>query len=390
MVPMTAAPDSLTRVQTLLASHPLVDGHNDLAWAARKHAAYDWDALDIAGPTPTHTDLPRLRRGCVGGQFWSVFVPSTLAPDQAIIQTLEQVDAVRTMVTRYADRLAPATTAEEVERVFASGRVASLMGAEGGHSIGGSLGVLRMLYQLGVRYLTLTHNDNTPWADSATDEPQHGGLTEFGREVVREMNRLGMLVDLSHVSADTMRDALATTSAPVIFSHSGARAVCDSPRNVPDDVLVTMAAQGGTCMAVFAPHFVSQEVRDWRETASTVARQEGVTATDLESFEPWMAAYRALHPEPQATLGQVVEHIEHLREVAGVEHIGIGGDYDGVATLPVGLEDVSSYPRLFAALADRGWSDADLVALAGGNVLRTLRGAEAVARDGDPVAARHR
>jgi membrane dipeptidase len=371
----------LQHVRALLARHPLVDGHNDLPWRARSLVGYDWDRLDIAGRTPTHTDLPRLREGGVGAQFWSVFVPSTLPPDQAVVQTLEQVDAVHGMVQRYADQLGLATTADEVGRVFADGRVASLMGAEGGHSIGCSLGVLRVLHRLGVRYLTLTHNDNTPWADSATDEPVLGGLSDFGREVVREMNRLGMLVDLSHVSADTMRDALETSTAPVIFSHSSARAVCDSPRNVPDDVLTLMATAGGTCMAVFAPQFVSQEVRDWREEAAAAAREEGVAATDLEQFEPWMAAYRERHPEPQATIAQVVEHLEHLREVAGVDHIGIGGDYDGVSTLPVGLEDVSGYPRLFAALAERGWSDDDLVKLAGANVLRTLRAAEHVAAD---------
>lgn len=369
------------RIAQLLTNHPLIDGHNDLPWRARRLVGYDWDALDIAGSTPNHTDLPRLAQGRVGGQFWSVFVPSTLPPDQAVIQTFEQVDAVHTMVARYADSLGLATTADEVEQVFAAGRIASLLGAEGGHSIGCSLGVLRALYRLGVRYLTLTHNDNTPWADSATDEPVHGGLTAYGREVVREMNRLGMLVDLSHVSADTMRDALETTEAPVIFSHSSARAVCSSPRNVPDDVLTTMAAGGGTCMAVFAPHFVSQEVWDWKQEAAQVAAAEGIAATDLEAFEPWVAEYAVRHPRPAATLKQVVTHVEHLREVAGVDHIGIGGDYDGVAELPVGLEDVSGYPRLFAALAERGWSDADLAKLAGRNVLRTLRDAEAVARD---------
>ena len=369
------------RITALLTAHPLIDGHNDLPWRARRLVGYDWDALDIAGTTPNHTDLPRLAAGLVGGQFWSVFVPSTLPPDQAVIQTFEQVDAVHTMVARYADRLGLATTADEVEQVFASGRVASLMGAEGGHSIGCSLGVLRALYRLGVRYLTLTHNDNTPWADSATDEPVHGGLTAYGREVVREMNRLGMLVDLSHVSTDTMRDALATTEAPVVFSHSSARAICSTPRNVPDDVLVTMAAGGGTCMAVFAPQFVSQEVWDWKQEAAAAASAEGIAATDLEAFEPWVAGYAARHPRPPATLGQVVTHVEHLREVAGVDHIGIGGDYDGVPDLPTGLEDVSGYPRLFAALAERGWSDEDLAKLAGRNVLRTLRDAEAVARD---------
>lgn len=374
---------TLARVTDLLRRHPLIDGHNDLPWAARKHAAYDWDRLDIAlteDPPRTHTDLPRLEAGCVGGQFWSVFVPSTLPRDEAVIQTLEQVDAVHAMVQRYRARLALAVTADEVEAVFASGRIASLMGAEGGHSIGESLGVLRTLYRLGVRYLTLTHNDYTPWADSATDEPVHGGLTDFGRDVVREMNRIGMLVDLSHVSADTMRDALDVAVAPVIFSHSSARALCTSPRNVPDDILTRLADNGGVCMAVFAPDFVSQRCWDWRVSAAAAAAQEGIVATDLERFVPWSLEYAVRHPKPVATLDDVVAHIEHLREVAGVDHIGIGGDYDGLPALPVGLEDVSCYPRLFAALADRGWSDADLVKLAGANLLRTLRGAEEVAQ----------
>lgn len=373
--------ETIARCRELLRTHPLVDGHNDLPWRARALVGYDWDALDIAGSTPNHTDLPRLAAGGVGAQFWSVFVPSNLPPDQAVIQTLEQVDAVHTMIDRYADRLGLATTADEVDEVFASGRIASLLGAEGGHSIGCSLGALRALYRLGVRYLTLTHNDNTPWADSATDEPVLGGLSDFGREVVREMNRLGMLVDLSHVSTGTMRDALAVTKAPVIFSHSSARAICSSPRNVPDDVLETLAANGGTCMAVFAPQFVSQEVWDWKQVAADAAAEDGVASTDLVAFEPWLLQYAATHPQPRATLEQVVTHLEHLREVVGVEHIGLGGDYDGVASLPVGLEDVSGYPRLLAALAGRGWSDDDLIKLAGGNVLRTLRDAEAVARD---------
>ncbi len=373
--------NSAERLRALLRQHPLIDGHNDLPWRARVLAGYDWDRLDIAGSTPTHTDLPRLAAGGVGGQFWSVFVPATLPADQAVLQTLEQIDAVHAMIDRYADRLGLATTADEVEQVFASGRIASLLGAEGGHSIGCSLGTLRMLHRLGVRYLTLTHNDNVPWADSATDEPACGGLSDFGREVVREMNRIGMLVDLSHVSADTMRDALAVTEAPVIFSHSSARAVCPSPRNVPDDVLETLAGNGGTCMAVFAPQFVSAEVWEWKVQAAAAAAAEGIAATDLVAFEPWVERYAVTHPQPPATLDQVVAHIEHLREVAGVDHIGLGGDYDGVASLPVGLEDVSGYPRLLAALADRGWSDEDLAKLAGGNVLRTLRDAEAVARD---------
>ncbi len=371
----------LDHVTALLSSTPLIDGHNDLAWEAREQAAYDWDKLDISKTSlTTHTDLPRLRAGCVGAQFWSVWVPSTLPRDQAVIQTLEQVDAVHSMIERYSDHLGLALTADDVERVFVTGRVASLIGAEGGHSIGDSLGTLRMLYRLGVRYMTLTHNDNTGWADSATDERVHGGLTDFGREVVREMNRLGMLVDLSHVSADTMRDALDVSTAPVIFSHSSARAICDSPRNVPDDVLATMAAAGGVCMAVFAPAFVSQECWDWRMEAAEVASAEGVRATDLEAFVPWVKRYQQNHPEPKATLAQVVTHIEHLRDVAGIDHVGIGGDYDGVPDLPVGLEDVSRYPHLFAALAERGFSDDDLRRVAGTNLLRVLRETEAVAR----------
>ncbi len=372
----------IDHVTALLASTPLIDGHNDLAWEVREQASYDWDALDISKPSPTtHTDIPRLRAGCVGAQFWSVWVPSTLPRDQAVIQTLEQIDAVHSMIDRYPDDLGLALTADDVERVFVTGRVASLMGAESGHSIGDSLGTLRTLYRLGVRYMTLTHNDNTDWADSATDEPVHGGLTDFGRDVVREMNRLGMLVDLSHVSADTMRDALDVSAAPVIFSHSSARTICHSPRNVPDDVLATMAKAGGVCMAVFAPDFVSQECWDWRMQAAEVARAEGISATDLEAFKPWVARYKQAHPEPKATLAQVVTHIEHLRDVAGIDHVGIGGDYDGVPDLPVGLEDVSCYPQLFAALAEGGFSDEDLRKLAGTNLLRVLRAAEGVAQN---------
>ena len=376
------APDTLTRVTDLLRRYPLIDGHNDLPWEARQQAGYDFDRLDISKRlTATQTDLPRLRAGRVGAQFWSVWVPSTLTDGQAVIQTLEQIDAVHQMVGRYGDRLGFARTADELEATFASGRVASLIGAEGGHSIGCSLAALRMLHVLGVRYLTLTHNDNVPWADSATDTPVSGGLTAFGVEVVREMNRIGMLVDLSHVSADTMRDALALSEVPVIFSHSSARAVCDVTRNVPDDVLETLRDKGGVCMVTFVPKFVYQAAARWSQEAAVAALEVGVKATDHIAFGTFSARYRKHHPKPIATIDHVVAHIEHVREVAGVDHVGIGGDYDGTEDLPLGLEDVSRYPRLFATLADRGWSDQDLIKLAGGNILRVMRDAEAGARD---------
>jgi membrane dipeptidase len=365
--------DTGGRIRSLLERHPVLDGHNDLPWEARERSAYDWDRLDLAaGGLPTHTDLPRLRAGGVGAQFWSVFVPAELQGDAAVTATLEQVDAVHAMVARFPDDLALATTRAEVERALASGRVASLMGAEGGHSIDSSLGTLRMLFALGVRYLTLTHNDNVPWADSATDAPVLGGLSAFGHEVVREMNRLGMIVDLSHVSADTMRDALDTAEAPVLFSHSSARAVCDHPRNVPDDVLERLPGNGGVCMVTFVPKFVSPAVREWDLEATDAAAAEGISSSDFVAYTAFTAARRTTHPAPAATLDDVVAHVEHVREVAGIEHLGLGGDYDGVDVQPVGLEDVSGYPRLLAALAGRGWSDADLGALTSGNALRVL------------------
>jgi membrane dipeptidase len=378
LAPDTLSPDTLARVTELLRRHPLIDGHNDLAWEVREQVGYDFDRLDLAkGVDSTHTDLPRLRAGGVGAQFWSVWVPSTLPDGAAVIQTLEQIDAVHQMVARYGDQLGFARTADELEAVFRSGRIASLMGAEGGHSIGCSLAVLRMLHVLGVRYLTLTHNDNVPWADSATDEPVCGGLSAYGVEVVREMNRIGMLVDLSHVSADTMRDALEVSEVPVMFSHSSAREVCDMTRNVPDDVLRTLAEKNGVCMVTFVPDFVSPAAGEWRKEASAAAIKAGVNPTDYVAFDLFTATYRKKHAKPTATINQVVAHIEHVREVAGVDHVGIGGDYDGCADLPIGLEDVSRYPRLFVALADRGWSYQDLTKLAGGNILRVMRAAEA-------------
>ncbi len=363
----------------------VIDGHNDLPWAMRE-VGYDFDAVDIAQPQPQlHTDLPRLRAGGVAAQFWSVFVPCTLTGADAVTATLEQVDAVYDMIERYPADLALVTHPDGLDRVLAeraamapgASMIGSLLGAEGGHSINGSLGVLRNLYRLGVRYLTLTHNENTAWADSATDTPAHGGLTAFGREVVAEMNRLGMLVDLSHVATTTMRHALQATEAPVIFSHSSARAVCDHPRNVPDDVLRMLADNGGLCMVTFVPHFVSPAVRAWDLDLTAAATAAGVDVRDLAAREAFADAYPV--PMPQATLEDVVAHVEHVRAVAGVDHVGLGGDYDGVASLPRGLEDVSGYPRLLAALAERGWSASDLDKLTHGNLVRVFHAAENVA-----------
>jgi len=370
------------RITDLLAAHPVWDGHNDLPWEARKQVGYDLERFDVSGDlATTHTDIPRMRRGGMGAQFWSVYVDAKWAGEKAVTATLEQIDFVRTMTTRYAGELAFAVSAADVREARASGRIASLMGAEGGHSIDSSLGTLRMLHALGVRYLTLTHNDNVPWADSATDEPVLGGMSPFGHEVVREMNRIGMAVDLSHVSADTMRDALTTATAPVMFSHSSARAVCDHPRNVPDDVLAQLPDNGGLCMVTFVPKFISRAVREWDLEAADAAGTEGIDAADYAAYTPFLERHRTKHPQPVATTDDVVEHLEHVREVAGVDHIGLGGDYDGVGVLPEGLEDVASYPRLLESLAERGWSDEDLGKLTWSNALRVLEGVEATSRE---------
>jgi membrane dipeptidase len=379
-----ADPTMLERARALLAEYPVVDGHNDLPWALRVQVGYDLDRRDVAVDQSAflHTDLPRLRAGGVGAQFWSVYVPSSLAGDAAVSATLEQIDCVRALVERYPDRLRPARTADEVDRARADGRIACLLGAEGGHSIACSLATLRALYQLGVRYMTLTHNDNVPWADSATDEPAAHGLTAFGEEVVREMNRLGMLVDLSHVSPDTMRDALRVSRAPVIFSHSSSRAVCDHPRNIPDDVLERLTANGGVAMATFVPTFVLPEAITWTRAADENMRAHGLDPLDTtpEAMEV-QRAYEAAHPRPVATPATVADHLDHMREVAGVDHIGLGGDYDGTAFTPAGLEDVSGYPNLIAELLGRGWSEADLAKLTWQNAVRVLRDAEDVARE---------
>lgn len=359
----------------------VIDGHNDLAWAMRT-IGYDFDRRDITEHQPEmHTDLPRLRTGQVGGQFWSVYVSGSLTGDAAVTATLEQIDAVHSMVERYPSRLRLVTGATGLKQAVTDagqgGPIGSLLGAEGGHSINNSLGTLRCFYRLGVRYMTLTHNQNTDWADSATDEPAHDGLTAFGREVVAEMNRLGMMVDLSHVAPATMRDALKQSEAPVIFSHSSARAVCDHPRDVPDDVLTELAGNGGTCMITFVPGFVSPAVRQWQLELEEAARDAGIDSDDDAAMQGFRDNYAT--PQPKATLDDVVAHAEHVREVAGIDHIGVGGDFDGVAELPEGLTDVSCYPALFDALSRRGWSSHDVSKMAHGNICRTLADAEHVA-----------
>jgi membrane dipeptidase len=373
------------RARDMLGRFPLIDGHNDLPWALRERARPDGGdvsqvVFDLDAPSGTliglHTDLPRLAAGGVGAQFWSVYVPASLAGDDAVAAVLEQIDLARRMIACYPGSFGLALTADDVEHVFASGRVASLLGAEGGHAIAGSLGVLRMLYALGVRYMTLTHNANVGWADSATDEPQAGGLTGFGRDVVREMQRIGMLVDLSHVAVSTMHHALDVAQAPVIFSHSSAKAVTDSPRNVPDDVLARLADNGGVCMVTFVPGFVSQQCATWTAGLKAEAARRGLDPRNLDQLFSIKAEWEQAQPRPGSTLAQVADHIEHVREVAGVEHVGLGGDFDGTDEVTAGLEDVSTYPALFAELLRRGWTEPDCAALAGGNLLRVMREAE--------------
>ncbi len=387
MTATSAAPD---RIAALLSEYPVFDGHNDVAWALRKQSNYDLDAVDLALPQPSlHTDIPRLRAGGVGAQFFSVYVPSNLPGSAAVTATLEQIDCVQRIVARHLEVFEFATTAGEVRAAMRSGRIAALLGAEGGHSIDNSLPTLRVLRRLGVAYMTLTHNHNTPWADSATDEPNSGGLTDFGRAVVAEMNRIGMLVDLSHVAVSTMTAALQASTAPVIFSHSSCRALCDNVRDVPDEVLAALAGNGGVVMVTFVPGFVSQECSDHYAAAKAeAARLRLPTSTVYTLDEPpeedpaarlEYTRWEADHPQPLTTLRQVADHVEHARDVAGIDHIGLGGDYDGVDGLPVGLEDVSCYPALLVELADRGWSNADLAALTCENILRVLQAAQDVA-----------
>jgi membrane dipeptidase len=380
--PTQADANLVARARQLHREVPLIDGHNDYPWAVRENVpTLDLAALDIRGPqSKTMTDIPRLRAGGVGGQFWSVYVPATLQGQTAVRTTLEQIDIVHRMVARYPDTFEMAGTAADLERIFEAGRIGSMAGVEGGHSIDNSLGVLRIMYGAGARYMTLTHGSNIAWADSATDDPKLGGLSHFGEAVVREMNRLGMLVDLSHTSPETMDDALRVTRAPVIFSHSSARAICDHPRNVPDEVLRRLPANGGVVMVTFVPSFIAPEAgRQYPKTRDALRRLRQQYANDPEGLQRAIDALMKSTPEPKATLSMVADHIDHIREVAGIDHIGIGSDFDGITAVPQGLEDVSTYPALTAELLRRGYADEDVKKILGLNVLRVMRDAERIA-----------
>jgi membrane dipeptidase len=372
---------AMARALRVLTAHPIIDGHNDLPWTIRENeqAPRDVRAYDIRSRAAGATDFPRLKAGHVGGQFWSVYTPGESKYEDYARLQLEQIDIARQVVARYPE-MAWALTADDMERALRTGRLGSALGLEGGHAIQNSLGALRAYYDLGVRYMTLTHNVTLDWADCAADPGKHGGLTKFGEEVVREMNRLGMLVDLSHVSPETMDDALRVTEAPVIFSHSSAKALDAVPRNVPDDILKRVGPNGGVVMVTFVAEFISKASAD-----ANTARDKEIAAvtkdvSDKAEKDRLTREYKAAHPLPPVTLAQVADHVEHVRKTAGADNVGLGGDYDGNSDWPEGMEDVTSYPKLFAELARRGWSDEDLGKLASGNILRAMRQAEAVAK----------
>ncbi len=381
--PVTAA-EREAMVREVLREVPLIDGHNDTPWAIRSQVSNHLGDFDFTDTTALegkmHTDLRRLRAGGVGAQFWSVWVPTDLGDAEAVVTVLEQIDLVHRLVGRYPDDLEIALTADDIERIHGEGKIASLIGVEGGHSIDSSLAVLRMLYDLGARYMTLTHWINVRWADAATAAPEHNGLTPFGELVVKEMNRLGMLVDLSHVSARVMHDVLDVTRAPVIFSHSNAFALNPYPRNVPDDVLRRIPENGGVVMVNFSSFFLSREVTlRQADSEAEEARLEALFPGDPQAVETGVDSWNAAHPAPAVTLGDVADHLDHIVEVAGINHVGLGSDFDGIRNVPEGLEDVSGYPALLAVLLERGWSREDIAKLAGLNVLRVMRQTEEVA-----------
>jgi len=373
------------RARRILERTPLIDGHNDLPWALREGFGNDPHAVDLtvnqsSNPNTLHTDIPRLRAGGVGGQFWSVYVPAALTPTEAARETFEQIDTVRRIVAAHPDVFELATTADDVVRIHRAGRIASLMGMEGGYSIDDSLGLLREFHQAGARYMTLTHSKTTTWADSATDAPKWGGLSPFGETVVKEMNRIGMMVDLSHVSEETMLDAIRVSDAPVIFSHSSARALTGHPRDVPDSVLKLMPEDGGIVMVTFVPGFINETVRTWNaDRAGEEARLKSLNPGSPDAVVAGLDAWTQAHPIPTASIGDVADHVQHVREVAGIDHVGLGGDFDGVDALPTGLDGVDKYPALLAELMRRGWTEADIRKLAGENILRVMRAVEAVA-----------
>jgi membrane dipeptidase len=373
----------LVRAKRILRQTPLIDGHNDLPWRIREDsiARGNVDAYDLRKHTPGHTDLDRLKKGMIGAQFWSVYTPGEYRDSGYARVQLEQIDIARRFIAKYPDRLALALSAEDIRRDFRQGKIGSLLGLEGGHAIENSLGALRAYYDLGVRYMTLTHNVTLDWADAALDSAKHKGLTPFGDSVVREMNRLGMLVDLAHVSPATMSAALNVSRAPVIFSHSGARALVDVPRNVPDSILRRVTTNGGIVMVPFVTGFVSPAVLLYDQSTRPVMKDlQAKYGNDTAAITREIKQWRVAHMEPRATLSQVADQIEYVRKVAGVDHVGIGSDFDGITEVVQGLEDVSKFPDLFAELARRGWSDSDLRKLAGENFLRVFARAEAVSK----------